>query len=239
MPDFRTKPTAVGGGAPSALPGGRHFRRDVAVVLSCLAVGLALFIGTRNVGWKRKYDAAMEAALWSYDAGNFPTAQNSLRQALVYNPYSGDAHFLLADILHTHLGDNEDALRHYLSGLRHAPGHPRAKGAANAIAALEMIMTGVIEDPFDAAEDMALATAENAFAAFAERLGPDLAPHADAFWRGWRARGLGNLAYRRVAKNVDGDYDAVLGFLYEDGSSRSMHFFCRAGEPWKLTVAFP
>lgn len=214
-------------------------RATVAIALAAIALAMAGWLLLSDLDWKRKHDSAMERARWAVNAGNIESARDWLRYALEFNPYSADAHFRLADILNKYFADNELALRHYLEGLKYGPNHHAVTEATKAVAALDMIMTGIIEDPMDAARDMALAARDGAYSTFAMRLGPTPALHVRAYWDGWRKRGLGKPIHRRLQKNDQFDFDAVLGFAFDDGSSMSMHFFCRAGEPWRLVTGFP
>jgi Tfp pilus assembly protein PilF len=213
----------------------------VALALFLLLVGLAFafWIHTRDREWKRNHDAALQHGEWALDAGNVEIAKAYFEQAAKFNPYSADAHFALAEIYDNALGNNEDALKHYIAGLRCDAEHPRAAAAEKAMAALNMIRDGVIEDPLNVAMEMLNATNEKSFQAFKIRLGPEPAKFAEFYWEGWRRRGYGQLIQRRVVQAADGEFDSILAFHYADGVSMSMHFACRPGEPWLLTVAFP
>lgn len=219
----------------------RNPKVRVALALLLLLAGLvfAFWIHTRDREWKRNHDAAFQHGKWALDAGNFEVAQAYFEQAVKFNPYSADAHFALAEIYDTARGHNEDALKHYIAALRCDATHPKAAAAEKAMAALNMIKDGVIEDPLNVAMEMLNATMEKSFLAFKIRLGPEPAKFAEHYWEGWSRRGFGQLIQRRVVQDADGDFDAILAFHYADGVSMSMHFACKAGEPWQLTVAFP
>lgn len=221
-------------------PGVRQRARAALAVLLALAGLLLLgWMLGRDIGWKRNHDSAMEHGGWAESAGDFEAARSYYNQAIEYNPFSAEAHLALGELYDKYFGDNVGAVRHYSAGLKYNPGHVRAGEAKRALDILNQIMDGVIEDPLDAAADMALAASEKFFPAFAFRLGPLPGRHADDYWRGWRQRRLGDMTWRRVTKAENGVYDAVLRFVYSDGSTMSMHFECVAGQPWKLTVGFP
>ena len=214
-------------------------RRIPALVLTVLALIMIFWIGSRDLEWKHNYETAMESGHWAFNAGNLEKARDNYSLALTFNPYSPDAHFALAEALNKNFGNNEDALKHYKAGLECDPDHPLAEEAMKAVAALEMIMAGIIEDPIDAAKDMATSARERSFAVFADRLGPNHLNHASMYWRAWLLRGPGELIQRRLVKTDDNNFEAVLGFSFADGTSMSMRFFCRAGEPWRLILSFP
>ena len=227
-------------------PGGRKrwwrrtgARKALALALAGIGACLALFVMTRDLDWKRNHDAAMALGREAFMNGDITAARDSFGRAAAFNPFSADAHFSLANLCDTRLGDNEGALSHYLAGLECDPDHPRAGEAAKALAALDMIRSGRIEDPLDAVADMTLAVRDDLFAAFGERLDPKLTAFAGAYWSAWRERDSGALIQRRISQNDAGGFDAVLGFSFRDGSSMSMHFSCLAGQPWRLGVGFP
>ena len=214
-------------------------RKMLTVVLIAVSLMLYVFIMTRDLEWKRKHDAAMNQGRRALAIGDVPAARDFFSQASVADPFSAEAYFSLAEICDRRLGDEEGAFRYYLASLACAPDHPRASEAETALHAINMIRAGVIEDPQDAAADMALAANEGTLGIFAERLTPDLAPLAETYWRAWRERGVGVPIQHRIIRNNEGRFYAVLGFAFPDGVSMSMHFSCLAGHPWQLTLSFP
>ncbi len=161
----------------------RNSKVRVALAVFLLLVGLifAFWIHSRDREWKRNHDAALQHGQWALDAGNIPVAQAYFEQAVTFNPYSADAHLALAEIYDHALGQNEDALKHYIAGLRCDRTHPKAATAEKAMAALNMIKDGIIEDPLNVALEMLWATNEKSFLAFKSRLGPEPAKFAEHY----------------------------------------------------------
>ncbi len=209
----------------------------VGMLIVCLL--LLSWIATRDLQWKRKHDAAMEHGTWAANADDFQAARDYYLQALIFNPYSPEAHYRIAEIYGSFFGENEEALKHYAAALDFAPKQQRAVEAANAIAVLEMIMAGILEDPVDAVEDMYIAASQQSLASFSNRLDPTLPGNAGAYMKAWSERGKGVLRHRRIRQRSDDEFDAVLSFSYANGDRMSMHFTCQPGQPWKLDASFP
>ncbi|MDR0361944.1 MAG: hypothetical protein LBJ46_04575 [Planctomycetota bacterium] len=210
-----------------------------AVMVWTLCAAGFVWLAAIDLDWKRNHDLALEQGDIAKYARHYDLSRRHYEEAVRINPYSADAHLLLALLYDRRLADNEQALKHYLYARKYAPDHEYTGMIDSSIEVLERIRSGVIEDPVDALADMEDAALDGYPEIFRLRLDPALAADADSYYRGWAARGRGTLAYRRMVREGDGGWRAVLDLAYADGSVMSAHFRAVPGRPWRMMLAFP
>lgn len=224
--------------APEAEAPGKASAFGAVMLWTVSLVGVA-WLASIDFDWKHNHDLAIERGNIAKYAGDYPLSRMHYEQAVRYNPYSADAHLALAVLYDRRLADNEKALRHFLYARKYNPEHPYKTVVDDSIDALDLIRTGIMEDPMDALADMETAVGIGSPDRFRRRLAPALEGDADAFYRAWIARGPARLSYRRLVREGGGGWRAILDLHYDDGVAMSMHFLAAPAAPWRMTLSFP
>lgn len=221
-----------------SLPGDRLWRY-AAIGLLILAVSAGWAVLSRDTGWELRSRAARAHGDTANRNGRYGDARLSYEAALRDDPYDWNTHLALADILAHKLNDPLSALRHYTYALAYSANPAIVDPARHEIAILGLLRSGELENPRDAAEDMFLAAGAAAKDAFAARLSPALAPHAEEFFEAWRTRGRGTVAGMRISSGADGFYDAALEVDFPGGTTMLMHLRAALRDVWRLDVSMP
>ena len=143
------------------------------IVLLC--VGLA----GCDLSWEERAEQAFAKAMQAQDLGDYERATDLLRQALKDHPYHPGANLRLAEIYDQRLfhqkGAAALAIYYYERYLDLDLADKSTKEQTqSAIAALEKIRGGELEDPADAVEDFLNAARANQMRPFGERLNTQL-----------------------------------------------------------------
>lgn len=208
-----------------------------ALVLAAAAAGA--FMLNRDVDWETRNREARALGRTAETNGNHAAARRFYETALANHPYDWETHLALARLLQRFLGDNENALRHYLYALAYGPAAASTPETRREIAVLRLIRSGELEDPRNALEDMFLAVETGSRDVFGQRLAPALRDDFEDYWRGWSRRGRGRVAFCRVTGGRAGTYDAMVELDFPDESSASMHLAGGLRSVWRLELAFP
>ncbi|MDR1611937.1 MAG: hypothetical protein LBT97_04040 [Planctomycetota bacterium] len=210
-----------------------------AVMLWTISLTGVAWLATVDFDWKSNHDIAIERGDNAQYTGDYGLARMYYQQAVRFNPYSADAHRMLATLYDRRFADNENALRHFLYARKYDPERRRRSAMDDSTDALDLIRAGVIEDPMDALSDMETAVGIGSLERFRARIGPAIEQDAETFYQAWIARGPGRLSSRRMIREADGGWRAVLDLYFDDGAAMSMHFRAAPTLPWRMTLSFP
>ncbi|MCC8190803.1 MAG: hypothetical protein LIP77_09260 [Planctomycetes bacterium] len=214
--------------------------RPLAAVTALAAViCAAVFLFSRDVHWQRRQRAFSRQGRLAEDNGNYDIARHYYLMALANNPYDWQTHYTLATMLNHQVSDYQHAVRHYYYALAYASDPTVLDASRKEVELLQLVLSGELESPLDAMEDLFLAVEAGAPESFTARLSLRLRPDAAVYWQAWNRRGRGRVTHTHISGGRDGFFNARVDVDFPDGTSMSMHLLSPLHDLWRLDVSFP